>query len=243
MSTAPATAPAKPAHHARRPLVTESLARLRGLGVPVGTVVDVGVLSGTPDLMAAFPDRKHLLIEPITEWQPTIAAAYGKAGITHEVIAVAAAERDGTMPMETSTVLPGVPISHARLTDAPRQGLGRRDVPVRRLDTLLPERKAATPYLLKIDVDGAELDILRGAAGILPDCSIVVVEANVQTFLPRAAAVVQAGFQLFDIVDPCYYDGRLRAFDFVFLNERTIAAMGIDMYKEKFDTAKWYVYR
>ncbi|MCC6305375.1 MAG: FkbM family methyltransferase [Rhodobacteraceae bacterium] len=226
----------------RRPLSGESYARLRALGVPVGTVVDVGVLSCTPSLMAGWPDVPHLLIEPIADWEPKIRANYTQRKIAHDLALVAAADRDGSMAMETSTVLTGVPVSHARLAEKPRAGAPTRSVPVRRLDTLLPERGARPPYLLKIDVDGAELDILRGARGILPDCSIVVVEAGLLSLVERASAVAAAGFQFFDFVDPCYYDGRLWSFDLVFLNEKTIAERGIDMYKQAFDMGKWYDY-
>ena len=88
-------------------------------------------------------------------------------------------------------------------------------------------------------MDGVEIQILEGARGILPDCSVVVIEANIQNFVERANWLVSAGFTLFDIVDICYYDDRLRQFDLVFLNSRMMSERNLDMYKQPFDMSKW----
>ncbi len=40
----------------RLPEVTDSLKALRALGVPVESVLDVGILHGTAGLMQVFPD-------------------------------------------------------------------------------------------------------------------------------------------------------------------------------------------
>lgn len=226
----------------RRPLKVDSFRKLRALGVPIESVVDVGILTGTGELMTVFKDKKQYLIEPIVEFNETIRTNYDKGGVTYELINVAVSDADGTMNMETSTVIPGRPISHARLTDK-TSGATIRKVPVRRLDTLLPEHAVPRPFLLKIDVDGAELQILEGARGILADANVVVIEANIRNFIERATALKALGFELFDIVDPCYYDDRLRQFDLVFLNSAMVAARGLDMYKQPFDASKWVSYR
>ena len=98
--------------------------------------MDIGILTGTGELMAAFKDKKHLLIEPIVEWNETIERNYTNAGVDFTLVNLAASNTDGTMNMETSTVIPGQPISHARLT-AKLQGTNLRTVPVRKLDSLL----------------------------------------------------------------------------------------------------------
>jgi FkbM family methyltransferase len=226
----------------RRPLKIQSLKKLRQLGVPVAAVVDVGILTGTRELMEAFGDRRHILIEPIVEWNERIRKSYAEAGIDFELINVAASDRNGTMNMETSSVVPGRPISHARLTEK-TSGATVRQVPVRTLDSLLPEHGVPAPYLLKIDVDGAEPQILAGATATLTRTNAVVIEANIRNFIERATLLQAAGFELFDIVDPCYYDDRLRQFDLVFLNSAMVAERGLDMYKQTFDAGKWVNYR
>jgi FkbM family methyltransferase len=51
-------------------------------------------------------------------------------------------------------------------------------VQVRRLDSLRSEFSYSGPYLLKIDAEGAELDVLLGAMGILEEIEILIVEVS-----------------------------------------------------------------
>lgn len=226
----------------RRPLKVESFNKIKSLGIPVETVLDIGILTGTGELMHAFKIKKHLLVEPIVEWNETIERNYTKAGVDFTLVNVAASDIDGMMNMETSTVIPGQAISHARLTGK-SQGANLRVVPVRKLDTLLREYPLPGPYLLKIDVDGVELQILEGSLETLPRVNVVVIEANVRNFIERANFLLQHGFELFDIVDPCYYDDQLRQFDLIFLNQRMVEERNLDMYKQAFDISKWVHYK
>jgi hypothetical protein len=88
----------------RHPIKAHSLERLKTMGMPIGSIIDVGVLSSTPDLIRAFPDKKHLLIEPIVEWNEPIARAY--ASIDHELVNVAASDADGEVALEIQSVIP-----------------------------------------------------------------------------------------------------------------------------------------
>lgn len=53
----------------------------------------------------------------------------------------------------------------ASLGREPGEFIGDTTVTVRRLDTAILEYNLAPPQVLKIDVEGAEIDVLRGAAG------------------------------------------------------------------------------
>jgi FkbM family methyltransferase len=225
----------------RHPIKKHCFEQIRRLGIPISTIVDVGIQTGTPELMESFPDKPHLLFEPIEEWHPQIRATYTKKGINHHLFGVAASDKDGQINLRTASIREGQPVTHARIT-TDTAGANLRSVVTRRLDTLLPELSETGPFLLKLDVDGAELDILKGAAGILPNCPIIVIETNITNFAPRVAAVTAAGFTLFDIVDLVYYDDRLRVADLVFSNDATINSCGLDMYKQVFDLAKYKPY-
>jgi len=226
----------------RRPLKMESFRKIKELEIPIETILDIGILTGTGELMEAFRDKKHFLVEPVVEWNDTINSSYTKRGIDYVLVNVAASNFDGTMNMETVTVVPGRPISHARLSNKD-VGENVRSVPVRTLDSLMREYLLPGPYLLKIDVDGVELLIMEGALETFKHVNVVVVEANIKNFIERASFLQKHGFELFDIVDPCYYDGRLRQFDLVFLNACTVAERGLDMYKQSFDIGKWVSYK
>jgi len=226
----------------RKPLKKESFAKIKALGVPIQTVLDIGILTGTVELIEAFPDKKHFLVEPITEWNKTIKSTYAEQGIDFLLVNVAASNFDGTMSMETGSVAPGLQISHARLTDR-TAGHNVRTVPVRTLDSLLMEHHLSSPFLLKIDVDGAEILIMEGARETLKKVNVVVIEANIKNFIERSRFLEAHNFQLFDIVDPCYYDDRLRQFDLVFLNTAMVDDCGLDMYNQSFDIKKWEGYK
>lgn len=226
----------------RRPLKTDALAKLKSLNVPVGCVIDVGVLSGTSELREGFKGCRQILVEPIVEWNDAITAAYSKAGSDFEIVNVAASDFDGTMNMETSTVIPGRAISHARLTEKVT-GANLRTVPVRKVDTIVAERVLPKPFLLKVDVDGVDLEVLKGAAETLKHTSVVIVEAHPRDFVERSNYIVSKGFQLFDIVNICYYDGRLAQIDMVFLNDRIVVEKELEIYRGGFDFAKWEAFR
>jgi len=143
----------------RRPLKTDSVRKISALGIPIETVLEIDIATGTPELISVFKDKKHLLVEPVIEWNETINAVYSKLGIDYTIVNVAASNTNGVMNMETSTVLPGLPISHARLTEK-ANGQNIRSVPIRTIDSLLQEYNMPAPHFLKIDVDGVEILIL-----------------------------------------------------------------------------------
>jgi FkbM family methyltransferase len=225
----------------RHPIKKHCFEKIKELGIPINTILDVGVLTGTPELMEAFPNKPHLLFEPIAEWYPRIKQSYSAKNIPFELFEMAVSNRDGTINLETASVRKELSVTHARISSS-EAGSNTRSVATRRLDTLLPELQYASPYLLKLDVDGAELDILEGAEGILDKCNIIVIEANIKNLPLRVEAVSKAGFTLFDIVDFCYYDGRMRQIDLVFTNNAMLDQLKLDMYKMQFDINMWHQY-
>jgi FkbM family methyltransferase len=225
----------------RHPTKSDCLARLRSIGLPISTIIDVGVLSSTPELIAAFPDKVHVLIEPIVEWNSIIHENY--RNIDYTLINVAATNQDEPVLLQLQSISPDHPITHARITEKPAFGTGSRTVVGRRLDTLVGERTLTAPFLLKIDVDGAELLIIAGAAKTLQSCSVVIVEVGLHTFQPRFALLAEAGFELFDVVDLAYYDDRLCQFDAVFVKTSLMQAHKLGMFEKPFDVSKWRNYQ
>ncbi len=228
--------------HGRLPLKTQAFQRLKEMGVPVNTVIDIGVLTCTGPLMQEFPDRPHVLVEPIEEFAPRIRKNYDKKGIEYDLVIAAMSDRDGEVSMQTKTVRHGTPITHARITDTDGDGPTYRKVQAKTLASLVKERGCQAPFLLKIDVDGAELDILKGAGPVLDDCSVICVEVGIKNIVQRADFIVRAGFQPFDLVDLCYYDRRLVQADMIFVNDRIIKEMDLEIYRDGFDIEKWEAY-
>lgn len=226
----------------RHPLKTHSFKALKEMGVPVETVIDVGILSSTWELIAAYGDKPHLLIEPIVEFEDRIRKIYDGKKINYELIKVAASDEDGEALMKTKSVREGIEITHAQMADTPDGSAEYRTVPMRKLNTLVAERSLEKPFFLKIDVDGAELKILEGASEILPHCSVVCIETGTTNLFQRADVIRRHGFQLFDLVDICYYNDRLVQVDAIFVNTRIIQEMNLGIYKDGFDISKWKTY-
>ena len=189
------------------------VAWLGARGLAPATVIDVGVCYGTPALQEGLRDAHHILIEPLEEMAPRLAAiAKGRRAEVH-LTALGAAPGRALMKVE-----PGRPEgatfagAETIAPDDPRL----RDVPVTTLDQLLGARDLARPILLKTDCQGTDLDVLRGAGRLLPRLDVVVMEANL--FHPAAdparadlgAIVAWMRARGFAIVDILSYQTRPR---------------------------------
>ena len=69
--------------------------------------------------------------------------------------------------------------------------ISQRRVPVTTLDDFCAEQKIAGAYLLKIDVQGYELEVLKGASGILPRIDHVFVEAGIHRLYEGAPSFAE----------------------------------------------------
>lgn len=204
------------------------------MGIPINEVIDIGVQNITEPLVYCFPDKKHILFEPIEEWHSHIELNYKK--INYVLHKLALSNNDGESFLETSSVNK-FPITHARLNSNPKNTNRCRKIITKKLDTIM-ENSLSGPYLLKIDVDGAEIDILEGSVKTLEFCSVVVIEAHPRDFLERSEFFVSRNFVLLDVVDLCYYEGIMRQFDMIFANNKYLQGY----WGPDFDVKKWYNY-
>jgi hypothetical protein len=73
------------------------------------------------------------------------------------------------------------------------------------------------PALLKIDVDGGELAVLRGSTNCLEKLAVLVVEANAVSLFAIVQFAEAHGFRLFDVVELCYCGNQLHQCDLMFV--------------------------
>ena len=175
-------------------------------------VIDVGVADGTPDLYARFPNAFLDLFEPHPHYQdhlertllPQRPSRLHRMGLGAE---------DGTAKLylkgRTGSTLAG------------DRGRGAIEVPVRRLDSVLSPADIRRPCLLKIDTEGYELEVLRGASGLIPHIDCIVSEVSFATpHLYKPGELVshleRLGFLLEEMLDFHAGNGRVWCADFVF---------------------------
>ena len=188
------------------------LAHVKRLGFEPASVIDVGVAYGTPELYDAFPQARFLLVDPLEEYAEAIGQITGRLPGAEWVRAAA-----GPEPGELSIVVNRAPALSSTLGHWKGQDDGGRSrtVPVARIDDLVAERSLPGPYLLKADVEGAELRVLDGAARVLEATELVLLEVNLFEFLPGqpqlhdvVAYLKERGFVTYD-----FYGGHVRLLD------------------------------
>ena len=150
-------------------------------GVPA-TVLDVGANKGQFSRAAtrAFPGARIIAFEPLeavaAEWRRHLADV-----ATAEIHVCALGAEDGTVafhPHEYSLASSVLPVARGAGAEG-GSGAGELapvEVPVRRLDDLVTLDDLRAPLLAKLDVQGYELEVLRGAEATLRHVDALVVE-------------------------------------------------------------------
>lgn len=194
-------------------------------GLSPSTVIDIGAAYGTPPLYEAFPHAKHLLIEPLAEYTPALQKiATTFADVTY--IIAAAGESKGKTTLNVHPDLVGSSI-YKEGESSNVNGV-ERTVPMMRLDDYCKEQQAQGSYLIKIDTQGAEIDVLKGANQILEDTTFIILEASLFEFFKGGPQIYdcitymkEKGFVVYDIFDPQYrlLDGAMSQVDIAFVQE------------------------
>ncbi len=158
---------------AHEPMVHEALRRTLA---PGAAFLDVGANIGAISLVAATlvgREGSVVSVDPQPECVAALRANAALNGYGHmTVVHAAAAARSGE-----AELLVVVDSLWTRLASVGEHGLERRRETVRTvaLDDLVASGEAPPPDVVKIDVEGAELDVLAGMRGLLAGCRPVVI--------------------------------------------------------------------
>ena len=196
-------------------------------GYAPATIIDVGAAYGdfARTSAAVFPDAGFVLIEPLEEFAPNLEELCQTLP-SAEFLRVAAGAEAGLRDINVHPDLVGSSF-HLEAEDSDVNGVPR-PVPVDTVDAMIGNASAPPPYLIKVDVQGAELDVLDGAASILGRTDMVILEVSFFRFFEGApqfhevvAYMNARGFVAYDVFGLAHrpLDGALAQADVVFVPE------------------------
>ncbi len=150
---------------------------------PIDTFVDVGVgPNGSPELYKLFKDSKLILIDPLSESEDYIKKELSQRDLSYYKVAVGDSKSKLKINVEQelgrSTLL--------NVTDINFEGdnIDQREIDVMELDHLIEQENNLGKIGIKIDTEGYELKVIKGATKTLKSTSFVLAETrhNHETF-------------------------------------------------------------
>ena len=177
--------------------------KLRGFNPK--TVIDVGAYTGgwTSKVISYFPKAKFIMCEAQPDKKPYLEKIKNKYSnqIDYHMGLLGSTEKESVpyFLMETgSSVL-------EENTDYDRE---LTQLPMHTLDTVIDSESIQQPCFLKLDVQGYEIEVLKGAQTLLSRVDIILLEVSILEYnkgAPLIAEILQfmdnAGFSTFDITE------------------------------------------
>ena len=203
----------------------QAVKHLKNLGFKPELVIDAGVAHGTPGIYENYPDSKLLLIEPLQEFKKSLELICNKYS-KFISIEKALTSYEGKLQLFVKKSKSGSSQFKSENEDI----IEKRSVDTVTLKSLLSEYYVGGSILLKMDIEGGELDVILNSKDELKFVDVVILEV---TFLPRLEGcpsftsvmkvMIDYGFEVFDIVDKRYYEKSKNLFqsDMVFVKKES----------------------
>ncbi len=154
------------------------LKALKARGLSCTSIFDVGANKGNWSKMAKhhFPNADYLLIEPLAEMAGVLKELCA-ANETFTFIEVAVGSQDGESVITIWDDMVGsslLPKQEAELIETGKQ----RIIPIRSIDSLIDEYQLKIPELVKLDIQGYELEALKGATSLFGKTEVFILEVS-----------------------------------------------------------------
>ncbi|WP_051321274.1 FkbM family methyltransferase [Chrysiogenes arsenatis] len=203
------------------------LTHIKNKGVNPQTVIDVGVAYGTNGLYGAFDSVRYLMVEPLEEYKGVLDKIASEYPAVYTL--AAAGSREGSIIMNVHPDMSGSSV--LKESEGAHVDGVERTVPVVTLDGETKKYGLKGPFIIKVDVQGFELEVLKGAEETLKETEVVIMEVSLfqfykesPTFLDAVAFMSQKGFSPYDIFGATYrpLDDALGQVDVVFASDKGI---------------------
>jgi FkbM family methyltransferase len=207
------------------------LKHLQSLGLKLRHFFDVGASNAcwTTIMSPCFPEATFDMFEPLADMAPSYQQgmewhlAHHPRSRLHKV---AIGEKRGRVKMHVDANDPVNSTAVNMKTPAPK--FSPRDVEMTTLDDAMRDYNLATPQVIKVDIQGGELKVLKGAKRLLPNVDVLLLECwlwrgyseDTPLLLEVANWLREFDFHLWDFGDCYRSEGVLVHQDCFFLNAR-----------------------
>ena len=203
----------------------QGLVRLRDCGFSPTGILDIGAYEGqfSRGARQIFSDASIFMIDALAEKAPLLAQTCEELGNADYLIGLLGDKEMGATPFFVVNPPSGVQTGSSKFKENNNFSIEERMLPQRTLEDILT-RSDFVFQLLKIDVQGAEIDVLRGMRHRLSMIEVILTEVSLVEYnngAPLIASVLgelsRMGFVLYDIVEELRVNGRLLQIDGLFL--------------------------
>jgi FkbM family methyltransferase len=169
-------------------------------------IIDIGANHGTwsREVMRYFNDANFTLIEPQMRLKESFVDLLESSKFVYLPIGVGSTSGHFNL-----TITERDDSCNFRLSEeeARERGLDQIKVEVDTIDNVVKSSKFGVPDLIKIDAEGIDLEVLKGATSVLGKTEVILIEASVvnpvfeNTVLKVLEVMDSHGYKLFDITD------------------------------------------
>jgi FkbM family methyltransferase len=180
-----------------------SIANLKRNSFVPRSIIDIGAYVGewTQGVRTIYPESRCLMVEANPDKRQALEAVRTtlRGGVSVHIALLGAEPRE-SMPFYVVGTGSSVLSEHTSVART------RISLPMCTLDEVAAEAQVEPPIFLKLDVQGYELEVLRGGLGVLRDTEVVLLEVSLMEYnqdAPLFAEVVafmnSKGFVPYDI--------------------------------------------
>jgi len=183
-----------------------SIQNLKTLGYYPAVIIDVGAYVGnwTREVVRIFPNSQFLMIEAQSSKEnelKKIISDFGQTSIDYQISLVGSVNDDNVSfyEMETGSSV------YREKTSYPRE---EKFLSMCTLDSLVQSRNYIGSIFLKLDVQGYELEVLKGCRSLISRVDFILLEVSLIEYnegAPLMGEVIpkmsELGFVVFDITD------------------------------------------